>query len=61
MVPVLRSADKMGLADIEKEIIKLGTKAREGKRGNSRGLLGTLGNSGGIWGNLGEPRRRRAS
>ena len=31
MVPVVRSADQMSFAEIEKEIIKLGEKAREGQ------------------------------
>jgi len=31
MVPVLRNAQNMGFAEIEKEIIRLATKAREGK------------------------------
>lgn len=31
VVPIIRNADKMSLADIEKEIISLATKAKEGK------------------------------
>jgi len=53
VVPVLRSADKMGLADIEKEIIKLGTKAKEGKLTVEDMAGGTFTvTNGGIFGSL---------
>jgi 2-oxoglutarate dehydrogenase E2 component (dihydrolipoamide succinyltransferase) len=53
VVPVVRDADKMSLADIEKEIIALGTKARDGKLsiGEMQGATFTLSN-GGVFGSL---------
>jgi len=53
VVPVVRDADKMSLADIEKKIIELGTKARDGKLsiGEMQGATFTLSN-GGIFGSL---------
>ncbi|WP_394693002.1 2-oxoglutarate dehydrogenase complex dihydrolipoyllysine-residue succinyltransferase [Hyphobacterium sp.] len=53
VVPVVRDADKLSLADIEKKIIELGTKARDGKLsiGEMQGATFTLSN-GGIFGSL---------
>ncbi len=53
VVPVVRDADKMSLADIEKKIIELGTKARDGKLSidEMQGATFTLSN-GGIFGSL---------
>ncbi|MAF97566.1 MAG: dihydrolipoyllysine-residue succinyltransferase [Micavibrio sp.] len=42
VVPVIRDADQMGLADIEKKIIDLGTRAREGKLGMDEMTGGTF-------------------
>ena len=41
VVPVVRSADQMSFAEIEKEIIKLGEKAREGQLTNG-GIYGSM-------------------
>ncbi|MEE2526910.1 2-oxoglutarate dehydrogenase complex dihydrolipoyllysine-residue succinyltransferase [Hyphobacterium sp. HN65] len=53
VVPVVRGADTMSLADIEKKIIELGTKARDGKLtiDEMQGATFTLSN-GGIFGSL---------
>ena len=53
VVPVVRDADTMSLADIEKKIIELGTKARDGKLSinEMQGATFTLSN-GGIFGSL---------
>ena len=53
VVPVVRDADQMSLADIEKKIIELGTKARDGKLsiGEMQGATFTLSN-GGVFGSL---------
>jgi 2-oxoglutarate dehydrogenase E2 component (dihydrolipoamide succinyltransferase) len=53
VVPVVRDADQMSLADIEKKIIELGTKARDGKLSinEMQGATFTLSN-GGIFGSL---------
>ncbi|GJL96518.1 MAG: dihydrolipoyllysine-residue succinyltransferase component of 2-oxoglutarate dehydrogenase complex [Hyphobacterium sp.] len=53
VVPVVRDADQMSLAEIEKKIIELGTKARDGKLSidEMQGATFTLSN-GGIFGSL---------
>ena len=53
VVPVVRDADQMSLADIEKEIISLGKKARDGKLTieDMQGATFTLSN-GGVYGSL---------
>ncbi|MEE2565532.1 2-oxoglutarate dehydrogenase complex dihydrolipoyllysine-residue succinyltransferase [Hyphobacterium marinum] len=53
VVPVLRDADRLSLADIEKEIVALGAKARDGKLSieDMQGATFTLSN-GGIFGSL---------
>lgn len=53
VVPVLRDADRLSLAEIEKEIVALGTKARDGKLtiDDMQGATFTLSN-GGIFGSL---------
>jgi len=53
VVPVVRNADQMSLAEIEKEIISLGTKARDGKLSinEMQGATFTLSN-GGVFGSL---------
>ena len=42
VVPVIRDADQMGLGDIEKKIIDLGTRAREGRLGMDEMTGGTF-------------------
>ena len=53
VVPVLRNADKLGLAGIEGGIVELGTKARDGKLSISdlTGATFTISN-GGVYGSL---------
>ncbi len=53
VVPVVRDADQMTLAEIEKEIIRLGKRARDGKLGidEMQGASFTLSN-GGVYGSL---------
>ncbi len=53
VVPVLRGADKMNLAQVEKGIVELGTKARDGKLAISdlQGATFTISN-GGVYGSL---------
>jgi 2-oxoglutarate dehydrogenase E2 component (dihydrolipoamide succinyltransferase) len=53
VVPVVRDADQMSLAEIEKEIIRLGKKARDGKLTieDMQGATFTLSN-GGVYGSL---------
>jgi 2-oxoglutarate dehydrogenase E2 component (dihydrolipoamide succinyltransferase) len=52
-VPVVRDADQMSLAEIEKEIIRLGKRARDGKLSieEMQGATFTLSN-GGVYGSL---------
>ena len=53
MVPVLRNADNMGLAQIEKEIKEFGAKAREGKLSIDEMTGGTFTiSNGGVFGSL---------
>jgi 2-oxoglutarate dehydrogenase E2 component (dihydrolipoamide succinyltransferase) len=53
VVPVVRNADQMGHADIEKEIVGLGKKAREGKLSMADMTGGTFSiTNGGIYGSL---------
>ncbi|MDY6815516.1 MAG: 2-oxoglutarate dehydrogenase complex dihydrolipoyllysine-residue succinyltransferase [Pseudomonadota bacterium] len=53
VVPVLRDADAMSLADIEKKIVEYGTKAKEGKLGIEEMTGGTFTiTNGGIFGSL---------
>jgi 2-oxoglutarate dehydrogenase E2 component (dihydrolipoamide succinyltransferase) len=53
VVPVVRGADKMGFADIEKEIATLGKKARDGKLSMQDLLGGTFTiSNGGVYGSL---------
>ncbi|MAC39091.1 MAG: dihydrolipoyllysine-residue succinyltransferase [Oceanicaulis sp.] len=53
VVPVVRDADRMSLAEIEKEIIRLGKRARDGKLSieEMQGATFTLSN-GGVYGSL---------
>ncbi len=53
VVPVLREADKLNLAGIEKGIVELGTKARDGKlaMADLQGATFTISN-GGVYGSL---------
>ncbi len=53
VVPVVRDADRMGIADIEKEIGRLGMAARDGKLGmaDMQGGTFTISN-GGVYGSL---------
>lgn len=53
VVPVLRNADKLNLAEVEKEIVNLGTKARDGKLTipDLTGATFTISN-GGVYGSL---------
>ena len=53
VVPVVRDADQMSLAEIEKDIIRLGKKARDGKLSieDMQGATFTLSN-GGVYGSL---------
>ena len=53
VVPVLRDADQLGMADIEKAIIDLGTRARDGKLGMDEMMGGTYTiTNGGIFGSM---------
>lgn len=53
VVPIIRGADKMSLADIEKEIISLATKAKEGKLSIENLTGGTFSiTNGGTYGSL---------
>ncbi|HBR69190.1 MAG TPA: dihydrolipoamide succinyltransferase [Rhodospirillaceae bacterium] len=53
VVPVLRDADQMSMADIEKKIIDLGTRARDGKLGMDEMMGGTFTiTNGGIFGSM---------
>ncbi len=53
VVPVVKAADKMGFADIEKEIAALATKAREGKLSMTELTGGTFSiTNGGVYGSL---------
>lgn len=53
VVPVLRDADQLGLADIEKGIIDLGTRARDGKLSMDEMMGGTFTiTNGGTFGSL---------
>lgn len=53
VVPVIRNADKMGFADIEKEISSLAIKAREGKLSMQDLTGGTFSiTNGGVYGSL---------
>src|SRR3974377_1436153 len=53
VVPVLRDADRMGLAEIESAIADFGTRAREGKLGLEEMQGGTFTiSNGGIYGSL---------
>jgi 2-oxoglutarate dehydrogenase E2 component (dihydrolipoamide succinyltransferase) len=53
VVPVVKNADKMNHADIEKNIVNLGKKAREGKLAMSDMQGGTFSiTNGGIYGSL---------
>lgn len=53
VVPVVRDADQMGIADIEKEIGRLGVAARDGKLGMSDMQGGTFTiSNGGVYGSL---------
>ncbi len=53
VVPVVRSADLLGFAEIEKEIVSLATKARDGKLSMSDLTGGTFSiTNGGVYGSL---------
>ena len=53
VVPVLKNADKMGFSDIEKEINKMGLRARDGKLSMDDMIGGTFTiSNGGIYGSL---------
>ena len=53
VVPILRNADQMGFADIEKKISEYGTKAREGKLGIEEMTGGTFSiSNGGVFGSM---------
>ena len=53
VVPVIRDADQMNMADIEKKIIDLGTRARDGKLGMDEMMGGTFTiTNGGIFGSM---------
>lgn len=53
VVPVLRDADQLGMAEIEKAIIDLGTRARDGKLGMDEMMGGTYTiTNGGIFGSM---------
>lgn len=53
VVPVVRDADRMSLAEIEKEIGRLGAKARDGKLGMAELSGGTFTvSNGGVYGSL---------
>jgi len=53
VVPILRNADQMSFADIEKKIAEFGTKAREGKLGLDDLTGGTFSiSNGGVFGSM---------
>ncbi|ARE38772.1 Dihydrolipoamide succinyltransferase component (E2) of 2-oxoglutarate dehydrogenase complex [Rhodovulum sp. P5] len=53
VVPVLRNADRMGFAEIEKRIAEMGVRARDGKLGLSEMQGGTFTiSNGGVYGSL---------
>lgn len=53
VVPVLRDTDALGLADIEKQIVEYGTKAKDGKLGIDDMTGGTFTiSNGGVFGSL---------
>ncbi|MBK6999269.1 MAG: 2-oxoglutarate dehydrogenase complex dihydrolipoyllysine-residue succinyltransferase [Rhodoferax sp.] len=53
VVPILRNADQMGFADIEKKIAEFGTKARDGKLGIEDMSGGTFSiSNGGVFGSM---------
>ncbi|MDG1708668.1 MAG: 2-oxoglutarate dehydrogenase complex dihydrolipoyllysine-residue succinyltransferase [Emcibacteraceae bacterium] len=53
VVPVVRNCEKMGFADIEKEIARLGGRARDGKLGMDEMMGGTFTiSNGGVFGSL---------
>ena len=53
VVPILRNADQMGFADIEKKISEYGTKARDGKLGIEDMTGGTFSiSNGGVFGSM---------
>ena len=53
VVPILRNADQMGFADIEKKISEYGTKARDGKLGIDDMTGGTFSiSNGGVFGSM---------
>ena len=53
MVPVLRDTDRMNLAEVEKQIIKFGNKAKDGKLGLDDITGGTFTiSNGGVFGSL---------
>jgi len=53
VVPILRNADQMGFADVEKKIAEYGTKARDGKLGIEELTGGTFSiSNGGVFGSM---------
>ncbi len=53
VVPILRNADQMGFADIEKKITEYGAKARDGKLGIEEMTGGTFSiSNGGVFGSM---------
>lgn len=53
MVPILRNADQMSFADIEKKIAELSAKARDGKLGIEEMTGGTFSiSNGGVFGSM---------
>ena len=53
MVPILRNADQMSFADIEKKIAEFGAKARDGKLGIEELTGGTFSiSNGGVFGSM---------
>ena len=53
VVPILRNADQMGFADIEKKIAEYGAKARDGKLGLEEMTGGTFSiSNGGVFGSM---------
>ncbi len=53
VVPILRNADQMGFADIEKKISEYGNKARDGKLGMEEMTGGTFSiSNGGVFGSM---------
>jgi 2-oxoglutarate dehydrogenase E2 component (dihydrolipoamide succinyltransferase) len=53
VVPILRNADQMGFADIEKKIAEFGVKARDGKLGIEELTGGTFSiSNGGVFGSM---------